>query len=91
MAERRIAPRSPLDLHFTLVPTCSFNSGKAAYKSYFFLELTVAEFEHCLDSIITNSIKTLEMGGSFDELNTISSSVSAGCLHLASFLIIHKL
>ena len=37
-----------------------------------------------LDFILINSVKTLELKASFDEPDTMSSSVSSGFLHLVS-------
>ena len=57
--------------HFPLEP---------GWQDYSFLDLAVANFEQGLDSILTDSTKTLELATSLDEPNVIISSVSSGFL-----------
>ena len=45
-----------------------------------------ADFEQGLDSILTDSLKTLELDTSLDEPDVITSSVSSGFLPLVSTL-----
>ena len=63
--------------HFPLEPEC---------EDYAFLDQVVADFEQGLDSILTDSLKTLELDTSLDEPDIITSSVSSGFLHLVSTL-----
>ena len=56
-------------IHFHLEPGCEY---------YAFLDQAVADFEQGLDSILTNSLKTLELDTSLDEPDVITSSVSSG-------------
>ena len=59
--------------HFPLEPGC---------EDYAFLDQAVADFEQGLDSILTDSLKTLELDTSLDGPDAItSSSVSSGFLH----------
>ena len=67
---------SPL-AHFTLEP---------GHEDYSFLHQADGDFEHCLDSIITDSVKTLEMDASFDGPDAVVSSFSLGFLHLVNTL-----
>ena len=53
--------------HFPLEPGNKDNS---------FLDQGVADFEHGLDSIPTDSLETFEMDASFDEPNVVTSLVS---------------
>ena len=61
--------------HFPLEPGC---------EDYAFLDQAVADFEQGLDSILTDSLETLELDTSLDEPDAITSSVSSGCLHSVS-------
>ena len=61
--------------HFPLEPEC---------EDYSFLDQDVAYFEQGLDTILTDSIETPELGTSFDEPDAIASSVSSWFLHLVS-------
>ena len=63
--------------HFPLEPGC---------KDYTILDQAIVDFEQGLDSILTDSLKTLELDTSFDEPDVITSSVSSGFLHLVSTL-----
>ena len=63
--------------HFPLEPGC---------EDYSFLDQAVADFEQGLDSILINSLETLELDTSFDEPDAMTSSVSSGCLSLVSTL-----
>ena len=68
--------------HFPLEPGC---------EDYAFLDQAVADFKQGLDSILTDSLKTLELDTSLEEPDAVtSSSVSSGFLHswLVPFLII---
>ena len=67
--------------HFPLEPGC---------EDYAFLDQAVADFKQGLDSILTDSLKTLELDTSLEEPDDItSSSVSSGfSAQLVSFLII---
>ena len=58
-------------IHFHLEP---------ARADYSFLDQAVADFEQCLYSILTASIKTQELYTSLDEPDTVISSVSSGFL-----------
>ena len=53
--------------HFPLEPVC---------EDYCFLDQAVVDFEQGLDSILTDSIETLELDTSLDEPDAITSSVS---------------
>ena len=63
--------------HFPLEPGC---------EDYAFLDQSVAAFEQGLDSILTDSLETLELDTSMDEPDAITSSVSSGFLHSVSSL-----
>ena len=64
--------------HFPLEPGC---------EDYAFLDQAVADFKQGLDSILTDSLETLELDTSLDEPDAItSSSVSSGFLSLVSTL-----
>ena len=63
--------------HFPLEPGC---------EDYAFLDQAVADFKQGLDSILTDSFKTLELDTSLEEPDTITSSVSSGFLCLVSTL-----
>ena len=63
--------------HFPLEPGC---------EDYAFLDQAVADFEQGLDSILTDSLETLELDTSLEEPDAITSSVSSGFLHLVSTL-----
>ena len=51
-----------------------------------FLDQAVADFEQGLDSILTDSLETLELDTCLDEPDAITSSVSSGLLCLVSTL-----
>ena len=57
--------------HFPLDPGC---------EDYAFLDHTVADFEQGLDSILTDSLKTLELDTSLKEPDAVTLSVSSGFL-----------
>ena len=60
--------------HFPLEPKC---------EDYSFLDQAAEDFEHGLDSILTDSIsKKSEVDGSFIEVDTMSSSVSTGFIFM---------
>ena len=61
--------------HFPLEPGC---------EGYAFLDQTVVDFEQGLDSILTDSLETLELDTSLDEPDVIMSSVSSWFLSLVS-------
>ena len=63
--------------HFPLGPECD---------DYAFLDQGVADFEEGLDSILTDSLKTLELDTSLDKPNVITSLVSSGFLCSVSTL-----
>ena len=63
--------------HFPLQPGCD---------DYGFLDQAVTDFEQGLDSILTDSLKTLELDTSLDEPDVITSSVSSGFLYPVSTL-----
>ena len=63
--------------HFPLEPGC---------EDYAFLDQAVADFEQGLDSILTDSLKTLELHTSLEKPDAITSSVSSGFLHSVSIL-----
>ena len=63
--------------HFSLEP---------GSEDYAFLDQAVADCEQGLDSIVTDSLKTLELDTSLDEPDYITSSVSSGFLHSVSTL-----
>ena len=63
--------------HFPLEPGC---------EDYAFLDQAVADFEQGLDSILTDSLKTLVLDTSLDEPDVITSSISSGFLHSVSTL-----
>ena len=52
--------------HFPLEPQC---------EDYAFLDQAVADFKQGLDSILTDSLKTLELDTSLEEPDAITSSV----------------
>ena len=62
--------------HFPLEPGCE--------------DQAVADFEHGLDSILTDSLKTPELDTSLDEPDVITSSVSSGFLCSVSTLSDHS-
>ena len=55
-------------------------------EDYSFLDQAMADSEQGLDSILTASFETPELDASLDESDTITSSVSSGCLHSVSTL-----
>ena len=57
--------------HFPLEPGC---------EDYSFLDQAVSDFQHGLDSILPDSINTLELVASFDDPDA-TSAVSSGFLH----------
>ena len=61
--------------HFPLEPGC---------EDYAFLDQAVADFEQGLDSILTDSLETLDLDTSLQESDAITSSVSSGFLHSVS-------
>ena len=63
--------------HFPLEPVC---------EDYAFFDQAVADFEQGLDSILTDSLKTLELDTSLEEPDAITSSVSSRFLHSVSTL-----
>ena len=64
--------------HFPLEPGC---------ENYAFLDQAVADFKQGLDSILTDSLETLELDTSLEEPDAVtSSSVSSGFLHSVSTL-----
>ena len=63
--------------HFPLEPGC---------EDYAFLDQAVAVFEQGLDSILTDSLETLELDTSLEEPDAMTSSVSSGFLCLVSTL-----
>ena len=63
--------------HFPLEPGC---------EDYACLDQAVVDFEQGLDSILTDSLETLELDTSLDETDVITSSVSSGFFHLVSTL-----
>ena len=63
--------------HFPLEPGC---------EDYAFLDQAIADFEQSLNSIFTNSLRTLELDTSLDEPDVITSSVSSGFLYLVGTL-----
>ena len=63
--------------HFPLEP---------GYEDYAFLDQAVADFKQGLVSILTDSLKTLELDISLEEPDAIRSSVSSGFLHSVSTL-----
>ena len=63
--------------HFLLEPGC---------EDYAFLDQAVSGFEQGLDSILTDSLKTLELDTSLEEPDAVTSSVSSGFLCLVSTL-----
>ena len=62
-------------VHFPLEPGC---------EDYSFLDQLGEEFLHGLDSILMELIKTQELDASFDETDTMPSSVSSRFLHMVS-------
>ena len=65
------------------VSTPSPSPLETGCQDYSFLDQTVEDFEHGLDSILTKSVKTEELDASFDAADTMPSSVSTGYLYLA--------
>ena len=63
--------------HFPLEPGC---------EDYAFFDQAVVDFEQGLDSILADSLETLELDTSLNEPYVITSSVSSGFLHLVSTL-----
>ena len=61
--------------HFPLEPGC---------EDYAFLDQAVADFEQGLDSILTDSLETLDLDTSLKGSDAITSSVSSGFLHSVS-------
>ena len=57
--------------HLPLEPGC---------EDYSFLDQAVADFDQGFDSILTNSLETLELDPSLDEPDAITSSLSSGFL-----------
>ena len=57
---------------------------KLGFEDYSFLDQIVADFEQGLDSILTDSIETLELDTSLDEPDFTASSVSCFFLYLVS-------
>ena len=55
-------------------------------EDYAFFDQAVADFEQGLDSILTDSLETLQLDTSLDETDAITSSVSSGFLHSVSTL-----
>ena len=55
--------------HFQLEPEC---------ENYCFLDQAVADFEHGLDSILTDSVKTPELDVYFEGPDVVTSSVPSG-------------
>ena len=45
------------------------------YEEYTFIDQAVKKFEHCLDSIIMDSIKTPDLDASFDKPYATASSL----------------
>ena len=64
-------------IHLPLEPGC---------EDYAFLDQAVADFEQGLDSILTDSLETLELDTSLEEPDAITSSVFSGFLHSVSSL-----
>ena len=64
-------------IHFPQEPGC---------EDYAFLDQAVADFEQGLGSILTDSLKTLELDTSLEEPDAITSSVTSGFLHSVSTL-----
>ena len=64
-------------IHFPLELGC---------EDYSFLDQAMADFEQGLDSILINSLDTLELDTSLDEPDAITSSVSSGFLHSVTTL-----
>ena len=57
------------------------------YEDYALLDQAVANFEQGLDSILTDSLKTLELDTSLEEPDAVTpSSISSGFLHSVSTL-----
>ena len=61
--------------HFPLETGC---------EDYAFLDQAVADFKQGLDSILTDSLETLDLDTSLQESDAITSSVSSGFLHSVS-------
>ena len=55
-------------------------------ENYSFLDQAMADFEHCLDSILTNSLETPDLDASLDEPDAVPSSFSSEFLHSVSTL-----
>ena len=63
--------------HFPLEPGC---------EDHAFLDQAVADFEQGLDSVLTDSLETLELDISLEEPDAITSSVSSGFCYSVSTL-----
>ena len=50
-------------------------------EGYSFLDQAVADYEHGLYSILTDSVETMQLDASFDKPDVTLSSVSFGFLH----------
>ena len=61
--------------HFPLEPGC---------EDYSLLDQAIEEFDHGLDSLLTDSINTPELDSYFDEADVIPSSLYLGFLYLVS-------
>ena len=55
-------------------------------EDYSFLDQAVQDFQHGLNYILIDSIKTPGLDISFDEFDTVDSSVSSGLLYMLSHL-----
>ena len=69
------------------VSTLTHLPFKPICEDYHFLDQVVKDFKYNLDSILEDSIHTLELGASFDEADVVPSSVSSLFLHSVLFLI----
>ena len=67
--------------HLPLEPGC---------EDYYLLDQAIADFEHGLDSILINTVKTLECDTSFDEPDAMPSSVSSGLFCLLNTISDHS-
>ena len=75
--------------HSHIYPGFTGNMSSLAHfplEDYAFLDQAVSDFEQRLDSILNDSIKTLELDTSLDEPDVITSLVSSGFLHSVSTL-----
>ena len=70
------------------VSSLTYFSLEQRCEGHSFLDQAVADFEQDLDSILIDSIQTLELDTSLNEPDAITSSVSSGFLHSALFLIL---